>query len=118
MTDSITRQAWRTGAPFLGIAERPYDQAGLQAISWPEVDPEYVRFSVLWLTQKRLSIPALFGMDGYSTDLFPRAVRCAGELYLEDGHHRAVCLSMRGAAGTDMRVLDASALARPYEHIR
>lgn len=108
-------QAWKAGAPFAGIAPRPYDQAFLANVAWQYVPEGRVRFRNLWLTQDKLSLPAMFGLSRYSTDVFPRAVRCDGRIFLEDGHHRVVLLSVRGCTGALMRVINADGMAQPFE---
>jgi hypothetical protein len=100
-------------APFPGIVERPYDQDDLVDTDWSAVAAEFVEFRNLWLTQTRLSVAAMLGQSSYSTDAFPRAVHFAGQMFLEDGHHRIVRAALQGWNGTNVRVIRTPVRSRP-----
>lgn len=87
-------------APFKGIRERPYAQSilpsGLDRINKPV---GWVAYKELWLTQKTLNIAGILGQR-FSHDWYPHIVVWDGEIYLEDGHHRAVMRALN--VGDDM----------------
>jgi hypothetical protein len=93
--------------PFAGITDRPYFQANIneRIKDWRTITPQWVFLPDLWLTQAKVNIAGLFGKT-YSTDPFPRAVRLAGVIYLEDGHHRVVDAALSGTQWLQMRVFD------------
>lgn len=76
--------------PFAAIATRPYDQALLTDVDWYEIKPVYIQCSSLILTQEKLTVKGLFGLERYSTDPHIRIVEWKGCLYVEDGHHRLI----------------------------
>lgn len=63
-----------------------------------EVALARVEVTRLWLTQRHLSVESLFSpwTLSYSGDDFPHVVQHGEDLYLEDGHHRAVRAALRG----------------------
>lgn len=73
-----------------------------------EVAVTWVDVTRLWLTQRHLSVEALFSpwTLSYSGDDFPHVVKHGADLYLEDGHHRVVRAALRG---------DEKILARVFE---
>ena len=91
---------------FRGIrADRPYPATGLTSRRWmDEVAITRVDVSWLWLTQRHLSVEALFSpwALSYSGDDFPHVVHHLvpdlgiDDLYLEDGHHRVIRAVLRG----------------------
>ena len=55
------------------------------------IPPRQVRMDTLVTTKKELALDALLAEDStFYGDLFPHAVQWHGELYLEDGLHRAL----------------------------
>jgi Arc/MetJ family transcription regulator len=71
--------------------DRPYPAHGLDARGWATVPPTQVRLDDPVTTKDTLKLDAL--LDEESTffgDLFAHVVRWRGELYLEDGLHRAL----------------------------
>lgn len=81
---------------FAGIRPRLYSQDILKNFDWYQIQPSYVHFHELWLTQDKLRIAPLFGQGGYSTDPHPRIVAWHGSLFLEDGHHRVIKRALQG----------------------
>lgn len=70
---------------------RPYPEHGLSAKEWSALPPRQVRLDHLITTKDTLQLAAL--LDAESTfygDLFAHVVAWRGELYLEDGLHRAL----------------------------
>lgn len=84
MTDGMTTQRW--------VAEVP-------------VEP--VRISELTATQPGVLLHALFNDSPVpvSGDQLPHVVAFDGRFYLEDGHHRAVRVLLRGGDLMNARVL-------------
>lgn len=96
---------------FKGIGEhRPYPDHGLTATKdWAEVAPRQVRLQDLITTKRALDLGQLLADDStYYGDLFAHVVEWRGELYLEDGLHRAVraALHQRGTLHARVLVLD------------
>ena len=70
---------------------RPYPDHGLTAKQWASVPPRQVRLDELVTTKDTLQLAALLDEDStFYGDLFAHVVEWNGELYLEDGLHRAL----------------------------
>jgi Arc/MetJ family transcription regulator len=70
---------------------RPYPPHGLSSSAWAAVPPRQVRLSDLVTTKDTLQLAALLDEDStFYGDLFAHVVFWRGELYLEDGLHRAL----------------------------
>jgi Arc/MetJ family transcription regulator len=70
---------------------RPYPDHGLSQREWGEVAPTQVRLDQLITTKRELDLALLLAEDStYFGDLFAHVVDWQGELYLEDGLHRAL----------------------------
>ncbi len=70
---------------------RPYPPHGLSASGWASVPPRQVRLDELITTKDTLQLAALLDEDStFYGDLFAHVVEWRGELYLEDGLHRAL----------------------------
>jgi Arc/MetJ family transcription regulator len=70
---------------------RPYPDHGLSARGWAEVPPRQVRLDQLVTTKDTLQLATLLDEDStFYGDLFAHVVEWDGELYLEDGLHRAL----------------------------
>jgi Arc/MetJ family transcription regulator len=86
---------------------RPYPAHGCTPKDWAAQAPRQVRLADLVTTKRTLDLDAL--LDEQSTfygDLFAHVVRWNGELYLEDGLHRALRTALHGRAVLHARVLD------------
>lgn len=72
-------------------AGRPYPDHGLTQRDWADVPPRQVRLADLVTTKDTLHLDALLDEDStFYGDLFAHVVAWEGELYLEDGLHRAL----------------------------
>jgi Arc/MetJ family transcription regulator len=92
---------------------RPYPDHGLSQRDWSGIPPRSVRLSELTTTKKILELDHLLDEDStFYGDLFPHAVRWRGEIYLEDGMHRALRAALQGRHTLHVRVLDLDALRR------
>ena len=90
---------------------RPYPDHGLSTRDWAAVPPRQVRLDTLTTTKKELALDALLADDStFYGDLFPHAVQWHGELYLEDGLHRALRAALQQRNVIHVRVLDLDAL--------
>jgi len=75
------------------------------------IPPRQVRMDTLTTTKKVLALDALLADDStFYGDLFPHAVQWRGELYLEDGVHRALRAALQNRHTLHVRVLDLDAL--------
>ena len=91
---------------------RPYPDHGLSTRDWATVPPRQVRLDTLITTKKELALDALLADDStFYGDLFPHAVQWQGELYLEDGLHRALRSALQQRNVIHVRVLDLDSLA-------
>ena len=71
--------------------DKPYPAHGLDARAWAEVPPTQVRLDELVTTKDTLQLEALLDDDStFFGDLFAHVVLWHGDLYLEDGLHRAL----------------------------
>ncbi len=86
---------------------RPYPDHGMSTRDWARIPPRKVRLDELITTKRELRLDAL--LDEASTfygDLFPHAVQWQGQLYLEDGLHRALRSALQQRTVLHVRVLD------------
>lgn len=90
---------------FKSVGEgRPYPAATVD--DWTSVAPRVVRLADLITTKRVLDLETL--LDEHSTffgDLFPHVVEWEGELYLEDGLHRALRTALHGRPTMHARVV-------------
>jgi len=95
-----------TGVIFkrVGVG-RPYPDHGLQQRDWADVPPRQVRLADLITTKDTLRLDTLLDEDGtFYGDLFAHVVSWEGELYLEDGLHRALRAALHQRAVLHARV--------------
>ncbi|GAA5142482.1 type II toxin-antitoxin system VapB family antitoxin [Nocardioides marinquilinus] len=70
---------------------RPYPPHELTSSGWAAIPPRQVRLDQLVTTKDTLQLAALLDEDStFFGDLFAHVVEWNGELYLEDGLHRAL----------------------------
>src|SRR3954447_10107644 len=70
---------------------RPYPPHDLTSRAWAALPPRQVRLDELVTTKDTLRLDTLLDEDStFYGDLFAHVVRWRGELYLEDGLHRAL----------------------------
>jgi Arc/MetJ family transcription regulator len=90
---------------------KPYPDHGLSTRDWAMIPPRQVRMDTLTTTKKELALDALLADDStFYGDLFPHAVQWHGDLYLEDGLHRALRAALQQRNEIHVRVLDLDAL--------
>jgi Arc/MetJ family transcription regulator len=98
------------GVIFKAVGEsRPYPEHGYTQSQWGELSPTQVRLDQLVTTKRLLDLDVLMTEDStYFGDLFAHVVEWRGDLYLEDGLHRAL-----RAALQQRHVLHARVLSLP-----
>jgi Arc/MetJ family transcription regulator len=90
---------------------RPYPDHQLSARDWANVAPRPVRLDELITTKKELALDQVLNEDStFYGDLFPHAVQWKGEIYLEDGLHRALRAALQQRNTLHVRVLDLDAI--------
>ena len=78
---------------------------------WAMIPPRQVRLDTLVTTKRELALDTLLADDStFYGDLFPHAVQWHGELYLEDGLHRALRAALQQRNVIHVRVLDLDVL--------
>jgi Arc/MetJ family transcription regulator len=93
---------------FQAVGEsRPYPDHGLTTPrDWAKVPPRQVRLDELVTTKRTLDLDALLGEDStFYGDLFAHVVDWHGDLYLEDGLHRALRAALQQRPVLHARVL-------------
>ena len=78
--------------------------------------PRPVRLDQLITTKAVLDLRLLLSKDStFYGDLFPHVIHWRGELYLEDGLHRALGAALHQRSVLHARVLDLDAGAQPHQ---
>ena len=86
---------------------RPYPDHARSAREWAEIPPRPVRLDQLITTKNVLDLHTVLAKDStFYGDLFPHVIRWKGELYLEDGLHRALRAALHQRSVLHVRVLD------------
>ncbi|GGS74106.1 MULTISPECIES: type II toxin-antitoxin system VapB family antitoxin [Planobispora] len=86
---------------------RPYPDHGLSNREWAQIPPRQVRLDALVTTKAVLDLHSLLAKDStFYGDLFPHVVQWRGELYLEDGLHRALRSALHQRSVLHARVLE------------
>ena len=77
---------------FRAVGEgRPYPDHGLSTRDWAAIPPTQVQLDRLITVKSTLDLDVLLAEDStYYGDMFAHVVEWRGELYLEDGLHRAL----------------------------
>ncbi|RIJ77092.1 type II toxin-antitoxin system VapB family antitoxin [Nakamurella silvestris] len=90
---------------------RPYPDHGLSLKDWARIPPRQMRLDELIATKRELRLDTLLDEDStFYGDLFPHAVHWSGEVYLEDGLHRALRSALQQRTVIHVRVLDLDEL--------
>ena len=86
---------------------RTYPDHARSSREWAEIPPRPVRLDELITTKNMLDLQQILAEDStFYGDLFPHVVRWRGELYLEDGLHRALRAALHQRSVLHARVLE------------
>ncbi len=86
---------------------RPYPDHGLSHREWAQIPPRQVRLDMLVTTKAVLDLNSLLAKDStFYGDLFPHVVQWRGDLYLEDGLHRALRAALHQRSVLHARILE------------
>jgi Arc/MetJ family transcription regulator len=89
---------------------RPYPEHGLTQGDWAALPPQQVRLDDLVTTKDQLDLATLLDEDStFFGDLFAHVISWRGELYLEDGLHRALRAALHQRLVLHARVYDMAA---------
>ena len=101
------------GVIFKAVSEgRPYPAHGMTLKEWSQIPPRRVRLDQLVTTKRELALDRLLAEDStFYGDLFPHVVSFEGELYLEDGVHRALRAALQQRTEIHARVLSLPVVA-------
>lgn len=92
-------------------SDRPYPDHGLTPRQWATLPPRQIRLDELVTTKDTLQLSSLLDEDStFYGDLFAHVVAWHGELYLEDGLHRALraALQQRQVLHARVYAMDAA----------
>ena len=90
---------------------RPYPEHGLSMRDWARIPPRQIRMDELVTTKRELRLDTLLDEDStFYGDLFGHAVLWEGEIYLEDGLHRALRAALQQRTVIHVRILNLDAL--------
>lgn len=92
---------------------KPYPEHGVvSAKDWSTIPPRQIRLNQLITTRAELDLRTLLATDStFYGDLFAHVVLWRGELYLEDGLHRALRAALQQRTVIHARVLDLDAVS-------
>lgn len=87
---------------------KPYPEHGLTSTrDWAKVAPRQVRLADLTTTKSTLDLTTLLSEEStFFGDLFAHVISYRGELYLEDGLHRALRAALHQRNVLHARVLE------------
>ncbi|MCA1821660.1 MAG: type II toxin-antitoxin system VapB family antitoxin [Pseudonocardiaceae bacterium] len=90
---------------------RPYPEHGFSMKDWAQIRPQQVPLGNLITTTTVVDVARLLSDDPtLPGDLFPHAVRWCGELFLEEGLHRALRAALNQRTTLNVRILDLDLL--------
>ena len=92
---------------FKGVRDgRPYPDHGTALRDWAQLPPTQVHLDQLITTKRTLDLDVLLAEDStFYGDMFAHVVEWQGELYLEDGLHRALRCALAQRKVLHARVL-------------
>lgn len=91
--------------------ERPYPEHGYSQKQWVAISPAEVPLSHLITTKTALDLGDVLDEDStFYGDLFAHVVKWQGELYLENGLHRALRAALQQRPSIHARILDLDSI--------
>ena len=92
---------------FKGVRDgRPYPDPGMTLRQWAALPPSQVQLDDLITTKRTLDLEVLLAEDStFYGDMFAHVVQWRGDLYLEDGLHRALRCALAQRKVLHARVL-------------
>ncbi|PYE15479.1 Arc/MetJ family transcription regulator [Williamsia limnetica] len=105
---TATRTGYGEPVIFKGVRDgKPYPDHQLSIRDWAKIPPRQLRLDQLITVTTVLALDKLLSEDStFYGDLFAHAVRWNGDMYLEDGLHRAVRSALRNRHVIHARLLD------------
>jgi len=89
--------------------DRPYPAHQTAMHDWAALPPRQIRLDQLVTTKRTLDLATLLDEDStFYGDLFAHVIAWHGELYLEDGLHRALRAALAQRTALHARVLEIS----------
>ncbi len=86
---------------------KPYPEQEMLPKQWAAIAPQEVRLGELITVKRTLDLDSLLDEDStFYGDLFAHVVRWRGELYLEDGLHRALRAALQQRSTIHARILE------------
>lgn len=94
------------GKVFRGVLnQRPYPAPAATARTWAQIPPRSVRLDDLITVKAQLQLDVLLAEDStFYGDMFGHVISWQGELYLEDGLHRAVSAALHQRSTMHVRI--------------
>ena len=90
---------------------RPYPEHGFSMKDWAQIPPQQIPLAELITTTTAVDLARLLSDDPtLPGDLFPHAVRWCGELFLEEGLHRALRAALQHRTTLPVRILNLDLL--------
>lgn len=87
------------------LDERPYPPPEMSPRDWATIPPRQVRLSDLITVKAELRLDVLLAEDStFFGDLFGHVIEWQGDLYLDDGLHRAVQAALHQRSTMHVRV--------------
>jgi Arc/MetJ family transcription regulator len=104
----VTRLLYTLRVIFKQVGDgRPYPDHASSAREWAEIPPRPVRLDQLITTKNVLDLHTVLAKDStFYGDLLPHVIRWKGELYLEDGLHRALRAALHQRSVLHVRILE------------
>lgn len=102
----LPRRPASGGKVFRGVlAARPYLMPEVTSRDWAQIPPRQIRLADLITVKAELRLDVLLAEDStFYGDMFGHVVQWQGELYLDDGLHRAVQAALHQRSTMHVRI--------------
>lgn len=106
MTQPVRRRPASGGRVFKGVLEgAPYARPEMTSKDWAAIPPRQVRIADLITVKAELRLDVLLAEDStFFGDVFGHVFEWRGELYLDDGLHRAVQSALHQRSTMHVRI--------------